>query len=318
MASFPPYAPATPVSESPEYLSEQEATRLWQRAAELQAEAARRAEARSSQEHALTAGTDEDDGDRTGYDLVHVRGAAVEAGIGEEFVDAALADIRAERAAAVVGPAGDRPISRWFLGDPPGSVTVRRTIQAEPRAVLSAMESVLPEPPFSLVLKDRSGDPANGGILTFDIPNASFTPSELQGFTMDASWADFRQVLASLRPLPGTPASTELTVRAPVAWAWRINALISGTISGGGGMVGAVLGFAVASAVTGGALPVMLVAGAVAAVGATGLSAMGMRAAYRYGLGKGERGLEGLASAVATRAQGGWGLTAGDPGAAAP
>ena len=78
----------------PEFLNEEEAARLWQRAAQLQAEAAQKAEALAEESESEKADVDPSEG----YALTHVRSAALEVGIGGEFVDAALADLRAERA----------------------------------------------------------------------------------------------------------------------------------------------------------------------------------------------------------------------------
>ncbi|MCH7857789.1 MAG: hypothetical protein IIB37_13625, partial [Gemmatimonadetes bacterium] len=52
--------------------------------------------------------------------------------------------------------------------------------------------------------------------------------------------------------------------------------------------------------------PAILVAG-----GATGgaLGVTGYRAAYRYAMRRGQRALDGLLGAVASRAEGGWGIT---------
>ena len=75
-------------------LTEDEARRLWQKAAQLQAEAARLAEAKAS--HDAEGDVEGPRRDGEGYALVHVRAAAVEAGISEEFVDAALAAVAAK------------------------------------------------------------------------------------------------------------------------------------------------------------------------------------------------------------------------------
>lgn len=292
-------------------ITEEEARRLWQRAAELQAEAAER--------HELARLDDaETEGQATspeeGFELTHVRAAAQDAGIDGRFVDRALADLQAERLAG-----GDRraPISRAVLADPPQTITASRRVHAPPEVVLRAMERLLPHAPFGLVLQDRHGDPARGGVLVFDIPGASFTPSTQEGLAMDASWADFREVHATVTPLG--EGHCELTVRAPVAWAWKYNAWMAPFFVGVGGAAsfGASLGLAVGvTALTGG---VAALGGALLALG-TGLgsygSLLGYRAVYRYSLRKGRTGLEKLVAAVATEAQGGWGLTPADDGLA--
>ena len=88
------------MDSDPTFLSEEEAARLWQRAAQLQAEAARKAEelAQAADGAHESAPENKDVDAPGGYALTHVRSAALEVGIGSEFMDAALADLRAEGA----------------------------------------------------------------------------------------------------------------------------------------------------------------------------------------------------------------------------
>lgn len=307
-----------------EFLTEEEATRLWKRAAELQAEAARRAEL-------LPAGTSPDDGaaadakeDAPGYALEHVRQAAVEAGIDGTFVDAALADLRAERALGE-GRRG-RGFAYRFLGRPADAVTARRTIQASVPAVLEAMERVMPREAFGLVLRDRIGDPAEGGVMVFDIPGAGFSGAGQASFVGAASYADFRQVHATVVAVGD---ATEVTLRGPVAWARPLNAGIGAVID----VLGAGLGMALGSGAAAGAAAGLTALGLAAAApwaaatlvvagvagGATGGHNL-FRRLYRHGLSKGEAALESLLGAIAMEAEGGWGLsrlpspTSGDDG----
>ena len=72
-----------------------------------------------------------------------------------------------------------------------------------------------------VVVLESTGDrPQLAGV--FDILGASFTGAGATGFAGDASWADFREVYVSVRSLDGKPASCEMTVRAPVAWAFGV------------------------------------------------------------------------------------------------
>ena len=73
-------------------LTEEEAAKLWQRAAHLQAEALQRADGGNEDEAPAS-----DEERAQGYALAHVREAAIEAGIAAEYLDAALADVRAEQ-----------------------------------------------------------------------------------------------------------------------------------------------------------------------------------------------------------------------------
>lgn len=289
-------------------LTEDEARHLWLKAAQLQAEAARLAEAQATVEAArgldgeLSAPAD-------GYALVHVRAAALEAGIAGEFVDAALAEVRARRAMEEAAPSRRGRLARWILGHPPDALEARRVVRAGPVDVLRAMEAVLPGEPYTLLLRARHGDPLEGGTLVFDLQGVGFTTGGQPGFKGDASFADLRQVYATLTSLPGPPPRTELVLRSPVAWARGLNAGVSGGLSLLGGGVGLGVGAAVVSGL---AVLAPLVAGIVAATGGGAgavLTLKGFRALHRHGLGRGVRALEGMAASVAAHAEGGWGIS---------
>jgi len=300
-----------------EYLTQEEAARLWARAAQLQVDDARQAEVGAAQEAAGRLGADAA-GAPEGYALTHVRTAAVEAGIGADFFDAALADLRAERAVPSFarGPGGR--LARIVLGRPEDAITVRRVIRAGPRHVLAALEAVLPAAPYNLTLRDQRGDPEVGGVLVFDILGASFTGHAGGGFAGEASWADFRQILVSLREPQADPPSVELTIRAPVSWAFSVNAGFCGLFTVLGGGLGLGVGSAGGAGIAALAATLGLAGGAVgilAALVVTGGAVGGgmagtklYRALYRYALRKGRTALEGLAAAVSAKAQGGWGI----------
>jgi len=304
----------------PKFLSEEEAARFWQRAAQLQAEAAQKAESLAEEP-----GSEEADvAPPEGYALTHVRSAALEAGISEEFMDAALADLNAERAL----PRKKRKWSlpRWILKDPSETITVRRVIEAAPEEVLSAMQDIFPREPFRLTLSDQKGDLLDGGVLVFDIQGFGGTGMP-EGLARDASWSALRQVLVSLRPIDGARPSCEVTLRGPVGWSSGREVFHSGFVS----VLAGVPGFGLGS--LGLALSYNLAAGspgwaAVAAVFAVGgglvgggLGVKGYRALYSWGIDRGRKGLEGLLGAIAGRAQGGWRSTPlgdGDPPPALP
>jgi len=304
------------MTEEKEFLTEAEARRLWERAAKLQAEEARRAEARAASDvegELLGDAPSRPDG----YALTHVRTAALEAGIGEQFVEAALAEVHADRATRLASP-GKRRFSRWLLGNPTEALTARRVIRASPGEILQAMEHILPEEPYALTLRERLGDPESGGTLVFDIQGVGFTSHHTPGFKGDASFADMRQVYVTLASLPGASPRTEVTLRSPVAWAFRVNAGLSGGLSILAGGITLLLSGAVGSglAFLGPVGFALLVAAGGAAGGVGALT--GMRAVYRYGLTRGTRALDTLLATVAAKAEGGWGITAqlqggGDP-----
>ncbi|MCG6955976.1 MAG: hypothetical protein LJF04_08285, partial [Gemmatimonadetes bacterium] len=243
-----------------------------------------------------------------GYALTHVRAAASEAGIGEHFVEAALAEVHADRATQLASP-GRRRFSRWLLGNPPESLTARRVIRTSPGEILQAMERILPEEPYALTLQERLGDAGAGGTLVFDIQGVGFTSHGTPGFKGDASFADMRQVYVTLASLPGASPRTEVTLRSPVAWAFRLNAGLSGGLSTLAGGITLLLSGAIGSGLAFlGPMGFALLVAAGGAAGGLGAFA-GMRAIYRYGLMRGTRALDALLATVAAAAEGGWGIT---------
>ena len=287
----------------PEILNEEEAARLWKRAAQLQAEAAREAEALAEEPKSEEAEADPPEG----YALTHVRAAALEAGIGDEFVDAALVDLRADR--ALPARRGGRRLARRFLGAPPETITVRRVIEASAPKVLSAMEAIFSGEPYRLTLRDQLGDPLDGGVLVFEIQGIGHPFP--QGLAAEAGWAGYREVLASIRPIEGATPSCEVTLRGPVARAHNLNLALGGAATVGGSAGGAVVGALglTALGLTLGFGPIAAVVMVGGAVAGGGLVVKGYRALYRYGIGRGQRALDGLLGAVVGRAQGGWGIT---------
>jgi len=297
-----------------DYLTEDEAARLWQRAASLQGEAALREEAVAQDlaEDEMTSVVRRD-----GYAVEHVRTAAIEAGIGGQYLDAALADLRAESALATekVGSA----YARRFLNDPPNALTVRREIRAPVEKVLAAMEEIFPREPYHMSLTDRQSDSAHGELLSFIIEGASFVAPE--GFKGQMSAGNLRRVVVSIRPLDGPDSgSCEMTIRGPIAWAHNLNAgvgsVFTGIIGAIGLGVGGAGGAAIATTLVASSIATIGVAAvAAAAVTVTGvlggstLAAHGFRALHTYSLNKGQQGLNDLLSVVASHAQGGWGLT---------
>jgi len=277
-----------------EILSEEEAARLWERAAQLQAEAAKHVEAPEVHGAELPP---------AGYALAHVRSAALEAGIGDEFVDAALADLRAERAIPAVDTG--KSFARSFLGNPPHTITVRRVIDATPREVLTAMEAVFPEEPYRLTLTDQEGDPLDRGVLIFDIPGTGNPFS--QGFSHAMREGGLKQVFVSLRPIEGSTPSCEMTVYSPVTshkLGLGIGSIVSALGGGAGVGIGAAVGGGLAALGVASGLVVLVPIGGLFVGG--GLGMKGYRALYRYAMRLGRNALEGLVGAVAVRTRGVW------------
>ena len=176
---------------SADVLSEQDAIAVWQRAAQLQAEAAHRME-RSINLTAPTASERSSQPVPTdAFRLSDVEAAAVEAGISRQFVAIALAErstIVAAGGAAVV-PLDDKTERRitTMLGVTDRSISVSRVIKASPKATLQLIGRVFTAGPYHLKVRETvNGHPLDGGILRFDIPNlykAVSARSSLRGCT---------------------------------------------------------------------------------------------------------------------------------------
>jgi len=154
-------------------ISEQDAIAVWQRAAQLQAEAAHRME-RSITLTSTGAGSTGVPTDA--FRLSDVEAAAVEAGISRQFVALALAE-RTETVgggATMVAPLDemlDRRITT-MLGTPERGISVSRVIRASPKVTLQLIGRVFTAQPFLLTVRETvNGHPLDGGILRFDIPN---------------------------------------------------------------------------------------------------------------------------------------------------
>jgi len=306
------------MSQDDTRISEENARTLWRRAAELQAEAARRLEERSRQ--LAPRGQAADTGEVEGYRLADVRAAAEEAGISPEFVDHALAESRS-RDLAEGAQARPSPMAARFLGHPPLTLEVSRVIRAPAEEVYAAMQRILPARPFRLSLTDHFGaDPLDGGVLAFNVPAYSYTASQAdQSFAYEMAWANLKQVLFSLRRLDTKPPATELTVQGSLIHSHKLNLWFGGSISGvlaslsgvvggfAGGAAGGALGiggFAAGTAVAG------FLAGA-AAVG--GLAMLGWRAVYRYALRRSEKAIRDLIGSIAVDIETGGGFSSPKP-----
>ncbi len=295
-------------------ISEEQARALWRRAAELQAEAARRLEARSRQ--LAPRGDATDPAEVEGYRLEDVRAAAEEAGISPEFVDHALVEARSET--LVAGTREQRSVvADRFLGNPPLTLEVSRVIRAPAQEVYAAMQRILPKRPFRLSLVDHHGaDPLDGGVLVFKTPAYSYTPTTAdQSFAYEMALADLKQLLFSLRRMDTSPPSTELTVRASMTHSHKLALWVGGSVSGvfaslggvGGGFVGAAagVGLGIGGLAAGAAAAGFLAGGTVAM--------LGWRRLYRWGLGRGEKAIRNLIGSIAVDIETGGGFSSPKP-----
>lgn len=177
-------------------VSEDEARRLWARAAELQAEVLARRDAAALGGGGRAGETGEtgeagEAGDacetgwageaglesasggvaaggaqvmRPGYDLAQVREAALEVGISQEFIDRAV--IEAEAGAAVQRRGSDGIVDA-YIGEGPLWLEAEGTIERPPDGAFAALRQVANH--LDLALVDSWGkDPKNGGVLVFE------------------------------------------------------------------------------------------------------------------------------------------------------
>ncbi len=204
-------------------LSETDANLVWRRAAQLQAEAAARLEARTREVKALQnpAAASSNDGERErdasgAYRVEQVQSAAEEAGISRQYVALALAELNAERGEGKgleKRAAEASPVVRAALGKHPRTITVSRTFDHAPREVLAAMGHALQRPPAALRLRETLGGHAlHGGVLLFDLPVVSTDGSGTYSAYM-WTWTRYQMWVKTLRvQLAAEPGNSSRTI----------------------------------------------------------------------------------------------------------
>ena len=154
------------------------AREVWRVAARLQAEAARRLDARSASLAGGHRAGDPSDEPPGAFSRAEVEEIAQAAGIGPSFV--ALAWREASRHHAPVSDDRQRRASA-YLGTDAERLSVTRTFRAAPDEVLAAMQRVLPADPYRLSLVDVLGeaDDLADTALLFDVPQFGEQVKEL-------------------------------------------------------------------------------------------------------------------------------------------
>ena len=241
--SDPPFAPGLP-----DRVDAAQAEAIWKRAAQLQADALHRLEAREAL--ALGAATPRDagtgqasDAATQGYRLVDVAGAAAEAGISRQYVAMALAELpRGTTPATAPGLGMSARTARHFLGTDVRSIGVSVVIAALPARTLRALGMVLQQSPYELQLRETVGaHPLDGGIVVFDLTGEIVGLSGASGRTVNRTWMalqqqlEARQVQVTLRALAalaGQPERTEVTMVADLRPGVRHNVRASQWIAG--------------------------------------------------------------------------------------
>lgn len=287
-------------------LDETTAKAIWLRAAQLQADASRQVRERTARAEEFATGIHSSV--PTGsYRQGDVEAAAVEAGIGEEFVQLALAELPADEAAL---PAGQELHEDRFttlvLGNVERSLSVTRVIAAKPARTLEALGQVLPAAPWNLTFRDTvGGHPLDGGVLTFAMRELSaadyFTNHAFSSLRYYMSVVDAYQLRITLHPVAGDPHRSEVRVTADLRPGLRKNAKIGGLLGGGMGAVGAAVGIGVSLGTGLGLAAIPIGVGALGAVGAAMVAVY--RGSFRWGLGRARRELEHLLEAVGAHAR---------------
>lgn len=314
-----PHSLPEPAPGSSGTVPEERALAALRRAAQLQAEAAERLD-RHSQALAAHRG-DADEG--SGFQRSDIEAAAAEAGISPEYVRQALQeqDTLGEHAAALA-PWVDRLGTR-MLRTRQRSIELAREIEAEPQAVLDAMQRVFPAHPYTMTLVDSlGGPPLDGGVLVFQLPRVAMGSTGYTPFAYAMTVVDLLQLHTTLRPVPRPDRTASLlTLRGDLRVGIRRNVWAGLGVSGGAGAMGVLFGTALGLA-SGGVVPLVAAGAALAAVGAGGAGAAGYGTLYRHYYGKAVRELETLLRVVDANARTGGGFRAplppgGDKGAAA-
>lgn len=293
-----PLPERTPPAPGP--VPEERAVAALRRAAQLQAEAAERMDGHS-QAPAARRG---EAGAEGGFQRADIEAAAAEAGISPEYVRRALQeqDTLGEHAAALA-PWVDRAGTR-MLRTRQRSVEVAREIEAEPQAVLDAMQRVLPAHPYTMTLVDSlGGSPVEGGVLVFQLPRVSMGSTTHTPFAYAMTTIDLLQLHVTLHPVPRPDrTATLLTLRGDLRTGIRRNVWAGLGVSGAAGAMGVVFATAIGLA-SGGLAPLVAAGAALGALGMGGAGAAGYGAVYRYYYGKALGELEMLLRVVDANAR---------------
>lgn len=267
------------------HLSEEQARRLWERAAQLQAEAALKEEAEEEPEadepRRLVGGVDEEE---EGYSLAHIRQAGVEVGIEPDFLELALAE------EAILELEGGGESGFWdrtaqgFLNDHQGAFEVRKRFPFPGRRVWPLLEETLTSEAHDLeLLEVRGPSLPEGGIAIFESPYAYERSGSLKYWS---TVAEIRRYL--VRVVPGEEEECVVVIQAPLRRARRVNGAAGAAIAGLGGALGGGAGIGIAGLVVGsggmGALAIALGLTAGGVLGGERLTRAAYLYLYRWGL----------------------------------
>lgn len=283
-----------------EVVSTDQARAIWSRAAQLQAEATTRLQARyrapesgEAPAGALPSG---------GYRLQDVELAAEEAGIAAEFVAMAIAErpVGTDVASAGLSEREERTLTR-MLGTRERSISSSRVIRAAPKEVLEAIGRVLTAPPYGLRLRDTvGGHPLDGGVLVFDVSLLRNVIVAFDGvlsiFRYRMTQVEVEQLHVALKPLGAPTSGCEATVSGDLRSGLRKNWTFDKWLGGGFGLIGGGAGTGLGLTLGLGPLAAAMALGGAALFG--GITLAAYRWTYRHALRKAREELDGMLVAV--------------------
>jgi eukaryotic-like serine/threonine-protein kinase len=289
---------------SPEVvLSEDAAKAVWLRAAQLQADAARRVRERTQQAEAYATGV-QPSAPTGGYRRVDVEAAAVEAGIGAEFVQLAMAELpsAAEGGGVVVADGAPRDrLATFIVGTTDRSLQVTKVLHATPARTLESIGRIFPGHPWNLTFEDTvGGHPLDGGVLTFSV--REMTAGDYVGAAATSTLRYYLSVIDAYRlrvrlhPLANDPRRCEVTITVDLRAGVAKNAKYGMLFGGGFGAAGAAVGIALSAAKGAMLLAAPIGLGALAVMG--GLMVGAYRWSFRWGLTRARKELEHLLDSV--------------------
>lgn len=271
-------------------ITDDEAKRLWQRAAELQEDAERAAAARPLATRA-------EDGDLS---LAHVAQAAEEVGIRPDFVLVAMAERELPDADEIRREAWT---ARWVRGaiSRVDAIEATRLVRSDAETTLEALRAVAAQPAFNLLLENTVGvaDDLADRVLVYRLQGGS------SQFSTTMNFADVRVLLVTLRP---APEGTHVRVRAPL-FRRGVNLGAAGVAATLGGVGGTWSGWAVATLAAGAlgvaAGPALLIPAGLGAVAGGALGLGGFRALYGGAVRQGQGAVGAFLGSIALEAEAG-------------
>ncbi len=266
-------------------ISSAAASALWQRAAQLQAQAAHRLEEQAKER----LGTDSTEG----LSLTQIKQIASESGIDPDFVQSAFTEALAAPPSPARSPQWER-LATYLLGTQQQILEVSQLIPAAPEVVYPMLQQVFSSAAYGLTFYDTLGE-----TLVFDVP-----PLATQGYSYESlsyymTTVDIKQLFVTIQPV-GIDCC-EIKIQGYLQRGRWMNTLgcgsVGGISAGIGGGIGALIG--TKALALGGAL--LAFPGLVGA-GLLGAGALwGYRAAYHQGITKGEETLAKLLRIVAAQ-----------------